>query len=71
MWSADKVHNCRAVVTDLRVHGSDVLSTFHGTPEQILWYSRENLALASERAVRDSLVLPLRDAVGQLASLIG
>lgn len=71
VWSADKVHNCRAIVTDLHVHGADVLVKFRGTPTQILWYYRENLALADERSVRPALVIPLRDAVGQLAALIG
>ncbi len=71
VWSADKVHDCRAIVTDLRVHGYDVLGKFHGTPSQILWYYRENLTLVTHRTVRDALVLPLRDAVEQLADIIG
>jgi (p)ppGpp synthase/HD superfamily hydrolase len=71
VWTADKVHNCRAITTDLRVHGAAVLVTFNGTPAQILWCYRENLELAEDRSVCRSLLLPLRDAVGQLADLIG
>ena len=70
VWTADKVHNGRAMATDLEVHGHAVLSKFHASPAQILWYYRENLRLAESRAVRESLVVPLRVAVDRLVTLV-
>jgi (p)ppGpp synthase/HD superfamily hydrolase len=70
VWMADKVHNGRAIVTDLEAHGADVLSRFHAPADRILWYYSANLALAEERAVPDALLVPLRDAVGRLRVLL-
>jgi (p)ppGpp synthase/HD superfamily hydrolase len=70
VWMADKVHNGRAIVTDLEAHGADVLSRFHAPADRILWYYSANLALAEDRAVPDALLVPLRDAVGRLRVLL-
>ena len=53
VWMADKVHNGRAIVTDLEAHGPGVLSRFHAPPDRILWYYEANLALAeAQRCAR-------------------
>ena len=67
---ADKVHNGRAIVTDLESQRPDVLSRFHASPDRILWYYEANLALAEERSVPDALLVPLRDAVARLRELL-
>lgn len=36
--TADKLHNARAIVTDLKRHGLEVLSKFNGTPDEVIWY---------------------------------
>lgn len=66
VWMADKVHNGRAIVTDLEANGSEVLSRFHAAPDRILWYYEANLALAEDRHVPDAILVPLRDAVARL-----
>lgn len=70
VWMADKVHNGRAIVTDLDAHGSMVLSRFHAAPDRILWYYEANLVLAEERHVPAAILVPLRDAVSQLRMLL-
>jgi (p)ppGpp synthase/HD superfamily hydrolase len=70
VWMADKVHNGRAIVTDLEAHGPGVLSRFHAPPDRILWYYEANLALAEARRVPDALLVPLRDAVARLRTML-
>jgi (p)ppGpp synthase/HD superfamily hydrolase len=71
VWTADKVHNARALVTDVLVYGVEELAKFHAPADRIIWYYRENLAMGERRAVAPALIVPLRLAVGQLVDLIG
>jgi (p)ppGpp synthase/HD superfamily hydrolase len=43
--AADKVHNARSTVADLRVHGSRVWKRFHAGPDEQLWYYRSLVAI--------------------------
>lgn len=70
VWMADKVHNCRAIVTDLQ-RGADPMTRFNAPPDRVLWYYESNLALARERAVPAALAVPLQSSVSQLATLLG
>jgi (p)ppGpp synthase/HD superfamily hydrolase len=70
VWCADKVHNGRAIVTDLLTPGADPLRRFHAAPDRILWYYERNLALIEERSVPDALLVPLRQAVDQMRLLM-
>jgi (p)ppGpp synthase/HD superfamily hydrolase len=70
VWMADKVHNGRAIITDVEAQGADVLGRFNAPPDRILWYYEANLALASARHVPDALLVPLRDAVARLRTLL-
>ena len=69
VWMADKVHNGRAIVTDLEANGSEVMTRFHAAPDRILWYYEANLVLAEDRAVPAALLVPLRDAVTRMRAL--
>jgi (p)ppGpp synthase/HD superfamily hydrolase len=60
---ADKVHNARAIVTDLQRSGAGVLDKFNGRPEEILTYYVECLRIAETKSVPDSLLWPLYTAV--------
>jgi len=71
VWAADKVHNARALVTDVSVSGVEVLSKFHAGGEQILWYYVANLDLLVRRRVTNLLVAPLQLALGELETMIG
>ena len=68
--TADKLHNARAIVTDLQRSGVEVLNKFNGDPDQILWYYDKCLDIAEERKVTDTLTLPLRVAVEKIRSFI-
>ena len=39
--SADKLHNARAILADLRRHGGALWSRFHAGPDELMWYYRE------------------------------
>jgi len=67
---ADKVHNARAIVTDLHVHGAEVIGKFNGEANQVLDYYQECLAIAKEREVSPALLVPLELAVNQMASMM-
>ena len=67
---ADKVHNGRAIVTDLQITGADVMAKFT-EPTLVVWYYREVLGIAVDREVPRELVDPLRTAVDQIEALLG
>ena len=67
---ADKVHNARAIVTDLHVHGAEVIGKFNGDANQVLDYYQECLAIAKERDVTPALRVPLELAVNEMASMM-
>jgi len=68
--TADKLHNARAIVTDLLRSKVEVLAKFNGKPEEILWYYEQCLGIAVDRKVSDTLTLPLTAAVNVIRSYI-
>ena len=42
--AADKTHNARSLVSDIRLYGVDYLKPFTATPEQTIWYYEQVLA---------------------------
>ena len=70
VWMADKVHNGRAIVTDLTVFGPVAMERFSAPADRVLWYYRENLALASARPVPPILLAALESVVEQMAVLL-
>lgn len=70
---ADKVHNSRAIVTDLQTLGRDrAFRRFKGTPDQVLWYYEENLRIALDprNDLPPALTAPLLTAVEQMRTHI-
>ena len=67
---ADKVHNARAIVTDLHVHGTEVIGKFNGDANQVLDYYQECLAIAKERNVTPALLVPLELAVNEMTCMM-
>ncbi len=74
--AADKLHNARTTVADLRAQGPRVWKRFHAGPEEQLWYYRSLVAifrrrgpgaLAEElaRVVSEMEALAIRPATGQ------
>jgi len=71
---ADKVHNARAIVTDLHRNADDPIAfmeaTFNGSPEQVLEYYSECLRIGRIRNVTDVLTWPLHDAVEAIKRVV-
>ena len=67
---ADKVHNARAIVTDLHESGAEVLDKFNGEPDKILTYYRECLRIGKAKDITTKLLIPLEIAVEQIAGYV-
>lgn len=68
--AADKLHNARSVLADLRSLGEDLWPRFNGGKEGTLWYYRA-LVEAFETAGPDPIVEELDRVVGELERLAG
>lgn len=68
--AADKLHNARSLVTDLRVHGIDAMGRFSAPPDEIAWYYRSVRTILEERSAPEVLMVPLASAVDDLTALI-
>jgi (p)ppGpp synthase/HD superfamily hydrolase len=68
--AADKLHNARAIHTDLMIDGPDILTRFNGEPGQILAYYRSILDVLESRGIAPVLIVPLRHVVDQMAELM-
>jgi len=67
---ADKVHNARAIGTDLRESGPGVWARFSASREDILWY-RRSLADVLDRRLPGRLSHELKRALADLECLAG
>ena len=45
--AADKLHNARSILTDLREHGPEIWSRFHAGPDDQRWYYEEVVRVLS------------------------
>ncbi|MBI1351880.1 MAG: HD domain-containing protein [Actinomycetales bacterium] len=70
VWAADKVHNGRAILGDLRLEGPVAMTRFNAPPDRVLWYYRANRDLLRLREVTDRLLVPFEHVVAQLESLL-
>ena len=68
--AADKMHNARSVLADLRSLGEDLWPRFNGGKEGTLWYYRA-LVEAFETAGPNPIVEELDRVVGELERLVG
>jgi (p)ppGpp synthase/HD superfamily hydrolase len=68
--AADKLHNARAIVADLRTHGPAMMSRFTAGAEGTLWYYRA-LADAFTRLLPGALSRELSLAVEDMERLAG
>ena len=68
--AADKLHNARCLVADLRAHGSVSLDKFNSPPEDIRWYYVSVAEILSDRLATSPLVAELNRTVETLAELI-
>jgi (p)ppGpp synthase/HD superfamily hydrolase len=70
VWMADKVHNARAIVTDVLTLGPSAMDRFHAPPDRIAWYYSANLELIERAGASNGLVVPLRVAIAQLLDVL-
>jgi (p)ppGpp synthase/HD superfamily hydrolase len=61
--AADKVHNGRAIATDLQSFGPIVWDRFNASREDIIWYYSAFLSELEKREVTPVLLNPLRSAI--------
>lgn len=67
---ADKVHNSRALVTDLQAYGIEVFNKFHGSPREIIHYYRECFRIGVKAEVSHVLTVPLATAIRDIEFLV-
>ena len=68
--AADKLHNARAIHTDLMIDGPDMLARFNGTAEQVVWYYDSILKVLENRRVAPTLTTSLRHAIMEIKDLL-
>jgi GTP pyrophosphokinase len=66
--AADKLHNARSIVSDLRTHGPAVFARFNAGQEGTLWYY-DSLARIIAARLPGPLARELTDAVARMRSL--
>ena len=66
--AADKLHNARSIVSDLRTHGPDVFSRFNAGQAGTLWYYGALAALFARR-LPGPLARELSNAIAQMQAL--
>jgi (p)ppGpp synthase/HD superfamily hydrolase len=64
---SDKLHNARAIVSDLITEGPSMFNRFSSTPEQTLWYYRQLATIFTNR--KTSPAKALESAVSQMEAL--
>ena len=64
---SDKLHNARAIVSDLINEGPSVFERFSSTPEQTLWYYRQLVNVFTNRKTPPAKAL--ESAVSQMEAL--
>lgn len=65
---ADKLHNARAILSDLRDIGEELWGRFSGGKAGTLWYYR-SLVAAFDKVVQNRLTDELRRTVGEIETL--
>jgi len=66
---ADKLHNARTIVSDLRVLGAALWPRFTGGRDGTLWYYREITRALRERGAPSSLLEELERSVAEMTRL--
>jgi len=64
--NADKLHNARSLLTDLRDHGESLWERFNASREETLWYYGEVTRVLGQRRGASRLTRELRRVVEQL-----
>jgi (p)ppGpp synthase/HD superfamily hydrolase len=68
--AADKLHNARAILTDVQIHGVETLERFNGKADGTLWYYQQMLGVLQECHAPVILTVPLESVVWELSGHI-
>jgi len=68
--AADKLHNARSVLVDLRRLGRMVFDAFNADADEVLWYYSTISRILDEQLPDSRSTIQLRDVVDQLAELL-
>ena len=63
---ADKLHNARAIATDLVITGPSTWDRFNASAEEILWYYESIADIAAKREAQPFLRVNLADAIADM-----
>jgi len=67
---ADKLHNARAIATDLAITGAGTWDRFNASAPEILWYYESIFAIGTERMAPSFLTVNLADAITDMAGFV-
>jgi (p)ppGpp synthase/HD superfamily hydrolase len=68
--AADKLHNARCIVADLRLHHEQLWKRFNAPAGEQLWYYDRLVEIFRERLADSSLTAELQRTVGEMRSLV-
>jgi (p)ppGpp synthase/HD superfamily hydrolase len=68
LTAADKLHNARAIATDLQTLGTDVWKRFKAGKAAIVWHYESVLKILEGARISPTLLNPLRTAIGIMKS---
>jgi (p)ppGpp synthase/HD superfamily hydrolase len=68
--AADKVHNARAIATDLESVGPEVWKRFDASGAEILWFYTASLKALEDRKVTPTLLKPLFIAISVMEKFV-
>jgi len=69
--ASDKLHNTRAILAELRRHGTDVFDRFGGKKDGTLWYYRTLVTALREHGNHTDLIGELDRVVTEIEKLTG
>jgi len=67
---ADKLHNARAIWTDVQRDGVETMKRFNAPGAEIAWYYTSLLAAFASRGAPADLVIPLREVTENLSTAL-
>ena len=69
--AADKLHNTRAILAELRRHGTKVFERFAGKKDGTLWYYRTLVTAFRQHGDHEDLIDELNRVVTEIEQLVG
>jgi len=69
--ASDKLHNTRAILAELRRHGTKVFERFAGKKDGTLWYYRTLVTAFRQHGDHEDLIDELNRVVTEIEKLVG